>query len=146
MNRYLKKIEHLADALIPPALLGVTIILGLELGFPEVAHNYHSWINYVDYAIIGIFSVDLSFKAHRASRWDVFLKEHWLEIVAIMPFFLMFRVFEFLRLIAGIETGQEAAHLASGARSSRFTRIIRPLSRSPRLARAAEFFDHPEKR
>ena len=159
MHPFLEKIERFVDTLIIPALLGIAVILALELFFTSIAHDYHTWINYADYLIIGIFAVDLSFKFHRASTYEGFLKEHWLEIIAIMPLFLVFRVFTFLRVLSGAELGQEAAHLAEGARSgrltelsrtsssarsARFARFIRPISRSPRLAKAAEFFKHPD--
>lgn len=158
MHPSLEKIEKVIDALIVPALLGVAVILTLELFFTDFAHHHHKLINYADYTIIAIFAVDLSFKFRRASTWEGFLKEHWLEIIAIMPLFLVFRVFTFLRVLSGAELGQEAAHLAEGARSgrltsifrageasrsARFARFIRPISRSPRLAKAAEFFKHP---
>jgi hypothetical protein len=159
MHPILEKIEKAADALVVPALLLIAVILTLELLFTQTAHHYHSWIQIADYAIIGIFTFDLSFKAYRASTWEGFLKEHWLEIIAIMPLFLVFRVFTFLRVFSGAELGQEAAHLAEGARSgrlsaivqpaeasrsTRFAKFVRPISRSPRLAKAAEFFKHPE--
>lgn len=159
MYPILEKIEKVTDALIVPALLVVGVILTLELFFAETAHHYHSWIQLADYLIIGVFTVDLSFKAKRASTWEGFLGEHWLEIIAIIPLFLVFRVFTFLRVLSGAELGQEAAHLAEGARSSRltsifatgeasrstrFARFIKPISRSPRLAKAAEFFKHPD--
>ena len=159
MRPFFEKVEKTADALIVPALLVVAVILTLELFFTDLAHDYHSLINYADYMIIGIFATDLSFKLYRASTWKGFLKNHWLEIIAIMPFFMVFRFFEFLRFLSTAELGQEAAHLAEGtrsgrlteffrtseaARSSRFTRFIRPISRSPRLAEAADFFKHPD--
>lgn len=159
MHPVLEKVEKTVDALILPALLGVAVILVLELFFTDIAHHYHSWINYADYTIIGIFAVDLSFKLHRASTYEGFLRNHWLEIIAITPFFMVFRTVDFLRILSGAETGQEAAHLVEGtrsgrltemfrsseaARSTRFSRFVRTFSRSPRLAKASDFFKHPD--
>ena len=159
MRPVLEKIEKTVDALVVPALLGVAVILTLELFFVELAHDYHTAINYADYLIIGVFAVDLGFKFNRAKTYEGFLKNHWLEIIAITPFFMVFRMVEFLRILSGAELGQEAAHLAEGARSgrlsailrpaeasrsTRFARFIKPVSRSPRLAKAAEFFKHPD--
>jgi len=158
MHPYLEKTEEITDALIVPALLAVLIIVILELFFTETAHHYDKWINFADTLVILIFIIDLSFKFRRASNWEGFLKEHWLEIIAIMPLFYMFRFVEILRLTSAAEIGQEGAHLAEGARSGRFTeffrssemarssrfgRFIRFFSRTPRFAKAAEFFKHP---
>lgn len=159
MHPVLEKIEKITDALVLPALLAVLVIVILELFFTETAHHYDTWINFADFVIILIFTVDLSFKFHRASTWEGFLKGHWLEILAITPLFYMFRFLEVFRVPGVAEVGQETAHLAEGARSGRFStffrssemarstrfgRFIRFLSRSPRFAKAAEFFKHPD--
>ncbi len=159
MHPYLEKIEHVADALVVPALLVVLVIVVLELFFTETAHHYDAWINFADLMVILVFAVDLSFKFHRASTWEGFLKGHWLEIIAITPLFYFFRIVEVLRIPSAAELGQEGAHLAEGARSGRFTamfrssemarstrfgRFVRFFSRAPRFAKAAEFFKHPK--
>lgn len=159
MHRYLEKVERAADALVVPALFAVLIIIVLELFFTETAHHYHEWINFADTLVILVFVVDLSFKLHRASTWEGFLKGHWLEVIAIMPFFLVFRLVEGLFIAVDVvDLGQHTAHLAEGARSSRFTQFfrtselgrstrfggfLRAFSRTPRFAKAAEFFKHP---
>jgi len=159
MHPYLKTVEKVADRLIPVALLAVLGIVILELFFTETAHHYDLWINFADFLVILIFAVDLSFKFHRASTWEGFLKEHWLEIIAIMPFFYFFRLIEAVRIASTAEIGQETAHLAEGARSGRVTeffrsaniaksgrfgRLVRFSSRAPRFAKAAEFFKAPD--
>lgn len=158
MHPYLEKVEETADRLILPALLVVVVIVVLELFFTETAHHYDTWINIADLTVILIFAVDLSFKFRKAKTWEGFLKEHWLEIIAIIPLFYVFRVIEVVRLAGTVEVGQETAHLAEGARSGRFTeifrsaeatrtsrfgRFIRFFSRAPRFGKAAEFFRHP---
>lgn len=159
MHPILKKIEKIADKLIVPALLLVLVIVVLELFFTETAHHYDVWLNFADFTVITIFVVDLSFKLHRASTWEGFLRGHWLEILAIMPFFYFFRIFEVFAVASTAEIGQETAHLAEGARSGRFTeffrssniasstrfgRYVRVLTRAPRFGRAVEFFKAPE--
>lgn len=161
MRPFLKKIEYLADKLIVPALLAVLFIVVVELFFPDIAHNYHGMIVLLDNAVITIFVVDVAFKLHRASSWEGFLKGHWLEIVAIAPFALVFRILESIFIVTTdlVELSQHTAHLAEGARSGRFAelfrtseltrstrmaRLIRAVSRSPRFAKAAQFFEAPE--
>lgn len=161
MHPFLEKTEKVVDKMIVPALFAVLVIVVLELFFTETAHHYDEWINMADMAIIGLFAVDLSFKYHDASTKEGFLRSHWLEILAITPLFLVFRVVEVLRILSSAELGQEVAHLAEGARSgrfsgffrssemarsSRFSRFVRVLTRSPRFAKAAEFFRHPDEK
>lgn len=159
MHPYLKKIEKITDSLIVPALLAIFVIVILELFFPDTAHHYHGIIALTDNIAISIFIIDVAFKFHRASTWEGFLKNHWLEVIAIMPFFLVFRLVEGIFIAVDIvDIGQHTAHLAEGARSSRFAeffrtgelgrstrfgRFLRAFSRSPRFAKAAEFFRHP---
>lgn len=155
----MEKIEAAVDRLVPVALFGILIIVVLELVFTEVAHHYDIWINLADTVVIMIFVVDLSFKFHRAGEWEGFLRNHWLEIIAISPLFYVFRMAELIRISSTAEAGQEAAHLAEGARSGRFAqflrsasianstrfgRLVRFTSRAPRFAKAAEFFKSPE--
>jgi len=158
MHPILEKIEKLTDLLVVPALFGVLVIVVLEFFFTETAHHYDEWINLADLAIIFIFAVDLGFKYNRASTREGFVREHWLEIMAITPLFYFFRFLEVFRVPGIADLGQEAAHLAEGARSgrfgslfrssemarsARFGRFIRFFSRAPRFAKAAEFFGHP---
>ncbi len=148
----------MADFLVVPALLVVLVIVVVELFFTEIAHHYDVWINMADTAVIAVFAIDLSFKWRRATEWEGFVRKHWLEIIAITPFFYVFRVFELVWVASTAEIGQETAHLAEGARSGRLTqffrsaeatrsarfgRFIRFFSRAPRFAKAAEFFKHP---
>lgn len=160
MRAWLKKIELVADKLILPALVAVFFIVVAELFFHDFASQYHSVIVVLDYVVIGVFVVDLSFKVYRASTWEGFLKNHWLEVIAILPFAMVFRVVEGIFIATDIvEISQHTAHLAEGARSgrlaelfkgseltrsSRFASVIRAVSRTPRFAKAAKFFESPE--
>lgn len=159
MHPYLEKVEKITDALIVPALLAILVIVVLELFFPETAHHYHSWVAIADNIVISIFIIDLSFKLWRATNWEGFLRNHWLEVIAIMPFFIVFRIVEGIFIAADLlDIGQHTAHLAEGARSGRFAqffrspelarstrfgRFVRAVSRVPRFAKAAEFYKHP---
>jgi hypothetical protein len=77
-----------------------------------------------------------------------------------MPAFIFYRLIEGIFIaIEYVEKSQHVAHLLEGARSGRFavfirsggltrserlTSFIRPLSRSPRLAKAIKFYESPE--
>lgn len=160
MRHWLEYLEETVDKLIIPSLVAVAGIVFIELFFKEIAYSFHTQIAIIDNLVISIFVVDVGFKLHRATNWEGFLREHWLEIVAVVPFFLAFRLLEGLFIALNtIEKGQHVAHLAEGARSSRFAvyfsgpevarstklgRLFRGIARSPRLAKAAEFFESPK--
>ena len=155
-----EKIEHWADRLIFPALIVVFFIVVVEIFFTDFARGIHAEIVLLDNIVIMVFVVDVLFKVHRASTWEGFFRNHWLEVLAILPFFLVFRIVEGIFIAADlVDIGQHTAHLAEGARSgrlaeffrtpeltrsSRFARLIRVISRTPRFAKAAEFFESPE--
>lgn len=96
MKRWMHKIEVIVDKAIPPALIVLLAVIILDLGFPEFveAHHLHIYITIADYAIIGLFVVDLIFKYNRTRHIHKFLRKYWLDIIAVFPFFLLFRLFE----------------------------------------------------
>lgn len=147
-------VREWTDRLVGPALVVILFVILLEVFLPDLAHDYHKWILIADYAAISIFVVDLGFKLQRASQWQNFLKEYWLEIIAIMPGFIVFRVLDSVFVITrSAELGQDAIHLATRSerlaalaggselsRVARFERVMLGFARTPRLARAMEFF------
>ena len=160
MIAYLKKIEEIVDDLILPSLIIVFFIVIIGLFFQDIYAQFKTGLNLLDNIVISIFVIDLGFKVYRATEWEGFLKEHWLEILAVMPAFLFYRIIEGLFIaIEYVEKSQHVAHLLEGARSGRFAvlvregsltrserlaRLVRPLSRSPRLAKAVSFYESPE--
>ncbi|PSH01111.1 MAG: hypothetical protein BRC26_04370 [Nanohaloarchaea archaeon QH_8_44_6] len=148
------RIRRWTDRLVGPALIVILVVILLEIFLPDLAHHYHTEIMVVDYAAIAVFIVDLGFKFERASRWQNFLREYWLEIVAIIPGFILFRILDSLFVITrGAELGQDAIHLATRSerltalvrgseltRAARFERVMLGFARTPRLAKATEFF------
>jgi hypothetical protein len=96
MKRWIHKIEVIVDKAIPPALIVLLAVIVLDLGFSEFVeeHHLHPYVLIVDYIIIGIFVVDLIFKYNRTRHVSKFVKKYWLDILAVFPFFLVFRLFE----------------------------------------------------
>ena len=147
-------IRKWADRLVGPALVIILVVILLEIFLPDLAHKYHTAILVADYSAIGVFVVDLGFKFQRASKWENFLREYWLEIIAIMPGFILFRVLDtFFVITRSAELGQDAIHLATRSerlaaiagsgelsRAARFERVTLGFARTPRLARAVDFF------
>ncbi|QQG39632.1 MAG: hypothetical protein HYS81_04650 [Candidatus Aenigmatarchaeota archaeon] len=154
------RLEHLVDKTIPFALVILLVLLVFEFFFVEEAHAYEAWVNVVDLGVIAIFATDLWFKYKRLPDGRAFVRTYWLEIVATIPFFLAFRLFELLTVSRAVETGQEAVHAAVAAeeeaasilrtsrtsRYARFTKFLRVALRAPRFAKAAAYFKAPHEK
>lgn len=157
-NLVYKKIEHLIDKLIPLCLVMIILLLIAEFGFHEKITPYYFYIEIIDYLVIGVFVADLYFKFHRLKDIKKFVKNHWLEIIAVFPFMILFRTIEnILRIeVAARELKEaqmvlhetvEVSKVAKGAeatRTARVLKILRPLLRTPRLLKAVTFFEKPQ--
>ena len=135
----LKKIEVVVDKIIPLLLVILLFVIIAELLFKEEINNYIVYIDIFDMFLIIIFSVDLMFKYSRTRKMKFFFKRYWLEIIAIFPFFLIFRLYEGFALFFGnlwefVLPSQKIIHEGLVvekivAEDSRMVKIIRPLMR-----------------
>jgi hypothetical protein len=146
-NSLYKKVERIVDLLIIPCVGVLSIIIIIEIGFPDYSEHHHTLISIIDYLIIGVFVCDLIFKYNQTKNWSKFLKLYWLDIIAVFPFFLMFKAFQGISTFFEVgETGQKILHegievtkitklneATRVARFSRFARFARPISTLPRL-------------
>ncbi|MBI5871797.1 hypothetical protein HZB88_01805 [archaeon] len=166
------KMELFVDRIIPFVIFVLFIIIVVELFFPQTGERYHNIITIADAAIIFIFALDLVFKYIRIRKIPKFIKTCWLDIIAIFPFFLLFRVIERVVILAEIsgsikqfqmlfhegmeieketakifEEGgkivQEAEKVGKTSRVKSIIRIFKPVSRSPRLVKALPFYEQP---
>jgi hypothetical protein len=157
MKEWMHKLEVFVDKIIPVLLVVLLAIIIGEFFFHEVALKYQTVIMIFDWFIISIFAIDLTFKYHRSRSFPKFLRASWLDIIAIFPFFLVFRVLEgFLGIfVAGGETlssAQKVVHVGveleksiggvvkegeviaqEASRFERFTRFLNPITRSVRF-------------
>jgi hypothetical protein len=172
MKKWLHKLEYAIDWLIPWMILILLAIIILELFFHDFAETYHLYINIADYTVIGVFVVDLYFKYIRIRNIKTFFKTCWLDILAVFPFFLVFRFVErFIILIElskdikqfqmffheGLELEksgskmiqessriiQEAEKAGKVSRVKNIMRFFKPIQRTPRLIKALPFFEQP---
>lgn len=176
MSEIKHKLEHFIDKVIPYSLLVLLVIIILELGHFQIAVKYHKVIEAIDWIVIVIFALDLYFKYLRIKKFSTFLKKSWLDILAIFPFFLLFRVYEELSLLFRFSAGElkegqmvihevvelekaapkftkegtrivrEVEEAGMVARSYRFSRFVRPLTRIPRFLKAIPFYEKPSHR
>ncbi len=161
MKRSWHKIEVAVDKLIPFLLAVLVVLIVLDLFFPEIIEPYHLYVEIADYIIIAFFIVDLTFKFIRTKNAPKFLKKYWIEIIAVLPVFVVARIVEEMiglfvaaeditrvqRIVHGtVEVEEEGKRVAAEmGRSGRFGRFIRPFARFPRFAKAFGFYKHPNK-
>lgn len=159
MNSFWEKLELFFDRMIAPALIILLIIVIFDIFLTELKYAYENYFLYADILVISIFLGDLSFKFKHASNIKGFLSKEWLEILAIIPFFWIFRLVESIVRIG--ELLQEIIHLFArggrlvrffavfsftGSRHQRFERFMKKLTGSDRFKEAANFFKHPEEK
>jgi hypothetical protein len=161
-------IERLVDYLIPPSLVVLLGIIIIELFFHDIADTYHTLVITLDYIVVGIFVFDLYFKYQRIRNVEKFLKEAWLDILAVFPFFLLFRIFGPLLFISdiskeakevqlifheslelsksGSKIVKEAELAGKLSRTRMLTAAFRSIGRAPRFLKAMPFFERPKRR
>jgi len=161
MRRSFRIIELAIDKAIPYLLIVLLMTIIVDIALAASLEEYNVNLEIVDYIIVFIFAFDLVFKYMRAKSTKKFLKKYWLEIIAVLPAFVVARIVEeisglfvaykelataqtFVHEVVQIEeeSGRVAATLG---RSSRFARFIEPIARAPRFARALEFYKRPKK-
>lgn len=159
MKKRQNNLEHFIDKIIPYLVLILLIIIVGDLLYSEPLEKYAIYIHTIDWIIIIIFAIDLIFKYRRVRNVKNFIKKYWLEIIAIIPFYLAIRVVEeiFLltRISEAVSEGQKILHegveiskLSNAerlARTERISRLFKPFQRVPRLLESAKFFEKPEK-
>ena len=94
MNKWLEKGERIVDKLIPAMLVLLLAIIIIEIFFKDIADHYETLLSIGDKIVVSVFVVDLAFKFNRTRKIPKFIRKYWLDIIAVFPFFLMFRLFE----------------------------------------------------
>ena len=169
MEDRLKKIELFVDKAIPYLLILLVGIVVIDIFFQEISQKYSTSILIIDSIVITFFAADLIFKYRRVRDIPRFLKLYWIDILAVLPFFLVLRLFEEVLLIsensisalrnifhAGLILEEEVAVGGEAARVLRTSELIAKegrvalaaeklgyLERAPRLLKAFSFFEHP---
>jgi hypothetical protein len=153
MKRWMHKIEMIVDKAIAPCLVLLLAVIVLELGMHDfvVEHGLQAYIDIADVIVITVFVLDLFFKYLRTRHIPLFLKKYWMDILAVFPFFLMFRFYEvtiglFSQTVTeGAETTQMLLHEGlevekEGARIVRETeRVLKEAERVGKVERSARF-------
>jgi len=114
MKKWLHEVEIIVDRIIPYLVILLIFLIAIEIFFYSYAEPYIIYIEIADQFIIFVFVLDLIFKFNRVRKIKIFLKKYWLDILAVFPFFLLFRAVEELALLFRFEKelaeGQKIVH------------------------------------
>ncbi len=159
MKKWMHKAEKIVDSAIPMLLVVFIFIVALEIFFPHEIEPFKNHIDVFDTILILIFASDLFFKYERMRNFPKFIKKYWLQIFAIIPFYAVFRVMEYLELAELASKGGKFVNETQFVRGpallireaekaegiSRTQKLLRfkALSRFPRLLEALPFFEKP---
>lgn len=161
-------LEHWVDKLIPFLIVALMALIIIEFKFKDFAHHYEHQIHLADQIIIGFFVVDLIIKYTRVRHVPMFLKHFWVDVLAVFPFYLAFRMFETIlglsrAVVAQTQTivhesmevqkqatrvGKQitkASKAARAARMARIARLVRVFQRIPRLLKGLHYFEKPSR-
>ncbi len=135
----LEKAERLNSKLIIPSIVVLMIVIVYDLFFHTTYPAISLMIRILDSTVLVVFITDLFFLALKAKSTTFFLKNYWLDILAVFPFSLIFRVVsQFSEAISltervalsqtivheGLEVEREAAAISKGGKATRFLRVI----------------------
>ena len=93
--------EDLVDKSIPYLVALLLVVIIIEFGFPAYAEEHRALVDAADWFVIGMFTLDLVFKFNRIRDIPEFVKRYWLDILAVFPFYLMFRLVDEAIFITG---------------------------------------------
>ena len=134
MRPFWKKVEEMNAKLIPVALVLLLGIIILELFVHVEDHKLKLGVEIADGIVVTIFVIDLIFLAIAAKSAKFFFKNYWLDLIAVLPLNLIFRLltpfFRTLVLAEEVVLGQgllhesvEAERLAKEGRFLRYLRV-----------------------
>lgn len=121
------KLDRNIQLLIPPLLIILLTVSLFELFFN--ISKYSFIIDLFDLFVVVIFVIDLYFRWQETPSFIPFIKKHYIEIIATIPFNLIFIGFDYLVFTRGIR----AARLTGLLRYTRFFRLSRFAARVVRL-------------
>lgn len=94
MHDFWEKVEHYNAKLITPALVVLLAVIIFELFIHVENHTIELIVKIADALVIAVFVIDLIFLAKKAKSVKFFFKNYWLDIIAVFPFVLFFRLAE----------------------------------------------------
>jgi len=124
------KLDKFIQDIIPPALVALLTVSIIEM-FYDVG-RFSFLIDVFDLFIIAIFATDLYFRWFETPHLSSFIKKHYLDIIATIPFNLIFIGIDYLaftRALRGVRI------VSRFAKYTKFLRLTRFVARAPRFLR-----------
>lgn len=131
-KKTLRFCEKYVDIIIPYLLVLLTIMIIFKFAKIKIEPLF----TVLDYIIITFFVVDLIFKWQHVKKIKPFIKSYWLDILAVFPFYLAFRLVGEIAEITSktIESGQKLAHEAVLLREVKIATEAEKLAKEARAA------------
>ena len=130
-------LERFTDRTMPLWLILLGIMILLENPFWTIVSlsEFEPWAGILDSVILSFFILDLIFKWFSVRHWKQFLKHYWIDIIAVFPFYLLFRAW--FTISSLLKMGED---LGEGQRLLHEFLLLREteLLREARLVREAE--------
>ena len=128
---YIVKIQSKFDEIIQN-IIPIALVLLLIASITELFYNvaeYYILIDFFDVFIITVFAIDLYYRWKELPQFVPYVKKHWMDILATIPFnfiFIGMEYIQFTRALRGVRII---------ARYGRLLKLIRFLARGPRFLR-----------
>ncbi|RQD67507.1 MAG: ion transporter [Tindallia sp. MSAO_Bac2] len=117
-------------------VMALLIVLVLGLSFMDIFiiedPSFSLWVEVFDLVVCGIFAVDLAIRYRHATAKKEFFKKSWIEILAIIPFDVLFRVFRIFRLVRVLRLTRASR---IGRFLNTFSKVLRNVERIPIFAK-----------
>ncbi|MFW6231329.1 MAG: amino acid permease, partial [Nanoarchaeota archaeon] len=124
------KLDSLIQDIIPPLLVVLLTIVVIDLFYGFGAYVF--LIDIFDIFVVIIFGIDLYFRWKDDPRLWPFLKNHYIDIIATIPFNLIFVGMDYAVFTRSLRGLRGAARMA---RVARMARLLRFVARAPRFLR-----------
>jgi len=156
MKEFWRRIEQGNSVLLPYSLILLAGIIIYDLFFHVDNPTGNIIVGILDTIVIIIFVIDLIFLALKTKNAKIFFKRYWLDIIAVFPFYLFFRLFGvFFRTALTAEElflGQKILHegveaekeVAAVIKTERGVKVLRSGVRSIRILSKIHFFSEGE--
>jgi hypothetical protein len=123
MHPFLHWLERAVDKSIPYFIVALGLVLIVDLTHLVDLHAYEPGPTVFDVIVTIVFVTDLVFKWFRTRKVLAFLRHYWIDIIAVFPFFLIFRVVAYVGEF--FRAGEEAQRILHEAVLLRETRLLR---------------------
>lgn len=141
MHPFWKKVEEINGKLIPPALVLLLGIIILEVVVHIEDSRAKLGLEIADGLVIVVFVIDLIFLAIAAKSAKFFFRNYWLDLLAVLPLNLLFRVLSPLfrgavvaeEVVVGQKLFHESVEAERLAKEGRLLRYVRVGVRALRI-------------